>query len=170
MSKKLLLLTSMLLFIIVSLSGCERDDLCAEDTLTTPKLIIRFFDIVTGSELKQPNELLIRPIGVMDSIFFPTNVDSIAIPLQTDSSITTFEFSINADTTNDETIQNRDTISFQYTVEQEYISSACGFRATFNGLDFTGPQQEVSENWIKQIDIQNRNITDEQETHVFIFL
>ena len=155
---------------MVLFSSCERDDLCAEDTLTTPKLIIKFFDIVTGSEVKAPNELLIRPIAFPDSIFFPTNVDSIAIPLQTDSPITEYEFTIDSDTTNDDTVPNKDTISFQYTVEQEYISSACGFRATFNGLDFTGPQQDVTENWIKQIDIQNRNITDEQDIHVFIFL
>ncbi|UZO79512.1 DUF6452 family protein [Aquimarina sp. ERC-38] len=171
MVKKLVLLSVLFYGIAIIHSSCERDDICAEDTLTTPNLIIRFVDMNTGTEPKSPNELLLLPIGFEDSIVFSTNVDSIVIPLRTDADITNYEFIIDADTTDDATIPNRDTLSFQYTVEQEYLSSACGFRATFNGLTFTPPSSDSFEDdntWIREITIENTDIINEQDTHVFI--
>ena len=41
------------LLLIVTLFGlgCEKDDICPEDSITTPRLIIEFFDIETIEEL-----------------------------------------------------------------------------------------------------------------------
>lgn len=153
-------------------SSCERDDICSEDTQTTPLLIIRFIDNVTGVNKKAPNELLIRPIDtvIRESIFFASNLDSIAIPLRTDSPITDYEFIINADTTDQgNEVINRDSISFQYTVEEEYLSSACGFRAGYIGLTTTPPNEPEDGNWIKGVTIERENIIDETATHILIF-
>ena len=155
-------------------SSCERDDICSEDTPTTPLLIIKFIDNVTGINSKAPNELLIKPIDttITDSIYFISNVDSIAIPLRTDASITDYEFIINADTTDEgNEIINRDTISFQYTLQEEYLNSACGFRATFTGLTTTPPDEPDDANWIKVVTIQRdrENIIDETAAHILIF-
>ncbi len=150
-------------------SGCERDDICAEDTPTTPFLIIKFIDDVTVSDIKQPNELQVKAIGFESTIDFTTNQDSILIPLRTNALLTDFEFTIDSDTTDDTDTPNTDTVSFQYTPVEEYVSSACGFKVNYNGLTNTLTQEEDDGNWIKRITIEENNVTNEAAAHVLIF-
>ncbi len=151
------------------ISSCERDDICSEGTPTTPFLIIKFFDFQTGSEIKAPTELQVKAVGV-DSVFVLGTVrDSILIPLRTNASITEYELSINSDTTNDTIPINTDTVSFQYSAEQEYVSSACGFKVKYEGLTQTLVNEQGEGNWIKNISIDRLNVTDETTAHVFIF-
>ncbi|WP_299443590.1 DUF6452 family protein [uncultured Aquimarina sp.] len=151
-------------------SSCERDDICAEDTPTTPFLIIKFIDDVTVSDIKQPVDLEVRSTDPLITDFVPDVVskDSIMIPLRTGSQITDFEFIINA-TNEDPSVVNRDTVSFQYTPVEEYVSSACGFKVIYNGLTSTLTQEEDDGNWIKRITIEEDNVTDETAAHVLIF-
>ncbi len=161
-----------LIFCIIAIyfsSSCERDDICAEDTPTTPFLIIKFIDDQTVSDIKQPNELQVKAIGFEGIINFTSNQDSILIPLITNASLTDFEFTIDSDTSDDSDIPNTDTISFQYTPEEEYLSSACGFRVNYNALTSSLTQEENDGNWIKRITIEKENVTDETAAHVFIF-
>ena len=150
-------------------TGCERDDICAEDTPTTPFLIIKFIDDITVSDIKQPNELQVKAIGFEGIIDFTTNQDSILIPLRTNALLTDFEFTIDSDTTDDMVTPNTDTVSFQYTPVEEYVSSACGFKVNYNGLTNTLTQEEDNGNWIKRITIEKNNVTDETTAHVLIF-
>ncbi|WP_299219346.1 DUF6452 family protein [uncultured Aquimarina sp.] len=150
-------------------SSCERDDICAEDTPTTPFLIIKFIEDGTVSDIKQPNELQVKAVGFEGIIDFTTNQDSIMIPLRVDALLTDFEFTIDSDTSDDTVEPNTDTLSFQYTPVEEYVSSACGFRVTYNGLTESFTQEENDQNWIKEITIQEGNVTDETAAHVFIF-
>ena len=41
-----------ILFIAISLINCERDDICAETTSTTPRLLIEFYDALSTDDLK----------------------------------------------------------------------------------------------------------------------
>ncbi|MHA7059365.1 DUF6452 family protein [Aquimarina sp. M1] len=156
--------------VVVNLSSsCQRDDICAEDTSTTPFLIIKFIDDQTVSDIKRPNELQVRAIGFESIIdFTAANQDSILIPLRTNATLTDFEFTIDSDV-DDGGTPNTDTLSFQYTPVEEYVSSACGFRASYEGLGFTLVQEENDGNWIKRITIEEDNVTDETAAHVFIF-
>ncbi|MFD2561151.1 DUF6452 family protein [Aquimarina rubra] len=163
-----------LIFVICSLIGlylsssCQRDDICAEDTPTTPFLIIKFIDDQTVSDIKQPNELQVKAIGVDEILdFTATNQDSILIPLRTNATLTEFEFTIDADDGGED--PNTDSLSFQYTPVEEYVSSACGFRVSYNGLTRTLTQEENGGNWIKRITIVEDNVTDETAAHVLIF-
>ena len=46
---------SVLIFLIAVLFlGCERDDICAEATATTPHLIMRFYDVNNPEETNNP--------------------------------------------------------------------------------------------------------------------
>ncbi len=166
---KYLLLISTVLFIILTSSSCERDDICAEGTATTPLLIIKFLDFDTGTEAKAPVELQVKAVDV-EAIFALDGVtDSIAIPLKTNESITDYEFTINSIFENDSIPLNTDTVSFQYTLEQEYVSSACGFRVNYKGLTVSPPEAGDDGSWIRSITIQREDVTDETTTHIFIF-
>lgn len=166
---KTLTILACCLSIIYLSSGCERDDICAEDTPTTPLLIIKFIDDETGADIKQPNELQVSAIGFLNIIDYETNQDSIMIPLRTRGLLTNFQFTIDSDTTDDEVVPNMDEISFQYTPVEEYVSSACGFKVNYNGLTASFENEEDNGNWIKRITIEEDNITNETTAHVLIF-
>ena len=44
-------------FIATITISCERDDICAETTATTPKLILRLYDITSQEDTKNVNGL-----------------------------------------------------------------------------------------------------------------
>lgn len=149
-------------------SSCERDDICAEDTPTTPFLIIKFMDFDTPTDIKRPDELQVKAEGFESTIIYETNQDSILIPLRTSALLTNFEFTINSDTEDGGDDPNTDVVSFQYTPVEEYVSSACGFRVVYNGLGET-LTQEGDQNWIKDIIIEEPDVIDETNAHILIF-
>lgn len=167
--KPLILLICCIIAISIGFSSCERDDICAEDTQTTPMLIIKFIENGTVSDIKQPNELQVQAIGFDSIISFTSNQDSIFIPLRTDASLTEFVFTIDSDTTDDTTAPNSDTLSFQYTVVEDFVSSACGFRANYFGITENLTFEDDDENWIENIVRLDQNVTDETDAHVLIF-
>lgn len=152
-------------------SGCERDDICAEGTPTTPFLIIKFIDDETRIEtdIKRPVELQIRAVGFDSIIDIGTVRDSIMIPLRTNVVNTEFEFTINSDTSNDATAPNTDIVNFEYEPIEEYVSSACGFRVVYNAITASVANEEGTGNWIKGILERTTNVTDETSAHIFIY-
>lgn len=149
-------------------TNCERDDICAAGTSTTPRLIIQFFDDEIRSETKTVTNLKVQSTIEGSEAFFDLNTtDSIAIPLNTEAINTEFQFVSNS---GDETEENIDIISFQYTTEEEYVSSACGFKVVYKGLTKTDPDSDTDTDiWIKEINIQQSDVLDESTTHVYIY-
>ncbi len=164
-------LFAIIMIIVYATSGCERDDICAEGTPTTPFLIIKFInnDTQIATDIKRPVELQIRAVGFDSIIDIGTVRDSIAIPLRTNTTSTEFEFTINSDTTNDATLANTDIVSFQYTPIEEYVSSACGFRVVYNAITASEGEAGTDGDWIRGISEQRTNVTDETAAHIFIF-
>ena len=79
------------IYLIITFSmfvACEKDDLCAETTPTTPQLIISFKDANNTSESKVVESLAVYAIKNNNLILIETingiNTDSIAIPLRND--------------------------------------------------------------------------------------
>ncbi len=166
--KYLLSIVTILLILYLSTS-CERDDICAEGTPTTPLLIVKFIDSDTGTEIKAPTELQVKAVDIETPFALTEVTDSILIPLKTNELITNYEFTINSNFENDSIPQNTDIVSFQYTPEQEYVSSACGFRVNYKGLTISPPEAGEDGSWIRSITVQRENVTDEATAHVFIF-
>lgn len=162
-----LFLMSVICTAILILAGCERDDICAEDTPTTPLLIIQFFDFDTRIDSKAPNNLSVRSADLSENFISNSDQDSIAIPLKTNADITDFRFTIDVN----DSVQNIDSLSFEYTAVEEYVSSACGFKINYEGLTFTLIEEEdqANNNWIKEVVRIESNITDENTTHIFIY-
>jgi len=166
----------LLFFGIVHFSSCEKDDICVEGD--TPLLVIGFYDI-TDTTFKSVNNLRIKATA-NDSIFNSAitygfsdrsnSPDSITLPLRIEASSTEFEFISNSTADEDNPnieIGNIDTLTFNYVVNEQFISRACGFVANFNDLDTT--RQVFSTDWIKGINIVDSTITNSNLIHVQIF-
>lgn len=173
------------LFTIISLLtiSCQRDDICAESVETTPLLIIRFYDIEERDDLKAPQNLSIRSTD-SDSTNFVINTggpspipyyrfsrDSVAIPLKTNSDLTQYVFTLNT-AAEDSTAANsglRDTISFTYGRDEEYINRACAYKISYVGLKVNIEGGEDGANWIQDVQIEEPNVEDQNQAHVSIF-
>ena len=165
--------------ILLSLS-CEKDDICAEATPTTPQLIIRFYDIVDNDETKTVTNLFAYALDdsnnaiAIDGLSVSTS-DSIAIPLRTDGSSTRFvlhsdfEIDINDpdDPDDDEILGNPDEIIVNYTPEDIYVSRACGFKTVFRGLTLAVDNDGA--NWIINSDVIINDVEQQTQAHVQIF-
>jgi hypothetical protein len=88
--KKIVVITLSLL-LAVSFWNCEKDDICAEGTPVTPRLIIEFYDAANPTVLKSVTNL-----GVIEPTFTEgfgfTGVNKIQVPLRTTADITTLNF------------------------------------------------------------------------------
>lgn len=151
----------------VSFWNCEKDDICAETTPSTPKLVVQFYDTSNPTTLKNVTNL-----GVFEPTFttgFSFNaVSSIKIPLRTNQNSTAIRFVLNGsdtDTTND--LFND--ITFNYTTKQIYISRACGYKSNFNLDNAILADVPTLPNWISSVEIIQPNVENENETHVKIY-
>ena len=147
---------------LFSLTQCEKDDICLNDNLNTPRIIIRFMDKENPGSSKIPNDFLIRAIDNENSLGSSFS-DSIALPLYIHKDFTQFEFILNAN--NDELI-NIDTIQINYQRKDRYLNSACGFRATFILNDPPAYVLQTGNDWIEGFTIKKDTITDETATHL----
>lgn len=156
------------LLLAVSFWNCEKDDICAEGTPVTPRVIIEFYNAATPTVLKNVTNLgVIEP--TLSTGFSFTAISKIQVPLKTTADITTLRFIQNGsdtDTTND----NIDVITFNYQRVDEYVSRACGFKTLFY-LNETNPVVLTADgnNWIQNIVVTQPNIENENEVHVKIY-
>ena len=158
---------------VVQFSSCEKDDICVEGD--TPLLIIGFFDVEDTTASKGVNSLRVRALEPeMDTIVNTFNDrsgrDSIGLPLRIDSTSTGFVFVRNSrdDADTGEPLGDRDTLRFNYIVNERFVSRACGFVANYNSLD-TVRQVDSTANWIRRITIVDTNIVNSNAIHVKIF-
>ena len=79
----------------VTTYNCESDDLCPESTLTTPRMIITFYDVNNPEERKNVESLGVYIIKNSEFTLINEingiNTDSIAIPLRDDESVSNFK-------------------------------------------------------------------------------
>lgn len=174
--KKYSLIALMVLF-SVSFWNCEKDDLCAEATPTTPRVVIEFYDIANPTELKSVTDLFIKELNTNDTLVsndalvendinrYLFNVNKIYLPLRTDVVESKFNFILNKNAVNEQT----DELTFTYTKKDIYISRACGYKTTFEITNPTTIIPSSSGNWIQSITVENTSIDNENETHVKIY-
>jgi hypothetical protein len=171
------------------LISCERDDICAETTATTPRLLIEFYDISSPDDLKSvlrltaygeglvldDNGLETEPIALSDAtLLFNENSDAIALPLRIDTEgvPTSVRLILEKDTNlrlddNTATNSNKDILEINYIPEFVYVSRACGYKSIYDNLDID--LEPDGDNWISNIDIIETTIENENTVHVRIF-
>ena len=183
--KRILILLSVLSLIAFIAWSCERDDICAEGTATTPHLIIRFYDVNNQDNTKEVRQLEVKGLGD-DGLPFSdtpivsrTNTDSIVLPLRFAEegveTITRFQLERDADfadNTDPDDDSNIDIITVTYTPEFVYVSRACGYKSIFNLAVTDAVVREVDGDddlWITNIEIVNETIDNENAAQVILY-
>jgi hypothetical protein len=179
--KKIFYLLFCFCLIILVLSGCEKDDICAEETPTTPELILRFYDLASQNDTKNVTGLFAYGLDDENNVIpfngltIGTN-DSIAIPLRVDTNSTRFvlhkDFEIDDngtpdDNTDDFLLGNPEVINVNYEREDVYVSRACGYKTIFNNISFSVDLD--GDNWIINSEIIKPNVEYEIGAHVKIY-
>lgn len=168
--KKFFLLLSIILLSVL-FTNCEKDDLCDSATPTTSRLVIEFFDITTPTLPKNVKNLKVFAEGRTDSIGFYNNTTTIKLPLQTAQTSTTYRLVLNS--TGGEEAINTDFLKVNYSLENVYVSRACGYKSVFQ-LNPVGAVERTDSSpvdgiWMNSILITNRTIESENETHIKVY-
>ncbi|WP_243471808.1 DUF6452 family protein [Winogradskyella sp. MH6] len=138
------------LLLLVALISCERDDICAETTPTTPRLMVEFYDATETEELKPVTRLTAYGEGLANNptndntegtLVYNTNATAIELPLLigNEGEITTSRFILEKDTNlrldeDVDTDSNIDIIEISYETEFVYVSRACGYKSIFKNI------------------------------------
>lgn len=172
----------LILSIATLLFACERDDICAATTSTTPRLVVEFYDVVNTDDLKSVSRLSVYGEGLVtdpdtsldETLVFNTNTNEITLPLLigNENELNTSRFILEKDTNlrldeNDTTNSNMDIIEISYTTEYVYVSRACGYKSQFIGLSLN--VEADSDLWISNIEIVESTLQDEDTVHVRIY-
>lgn len=160
MNKRFLIL---IIFTLALISACEKDDICLSPT--TPKLILRFYDNADQTTIKSTRNLSIWA-DEKDTIsnYKSVSLDSVAIPLNVNTSQTVYHLKTNSV---DGNIANNisNTLTINYTTTEEYVSRSCGFKTIFNNVTITS-----NNGWIQSFTPTSlTTINNETSAHVKIF-
>lgn len=186
--KRLLIFLSFISLTAALLYNCERDDICAESTSTTPRLIIEFYDGVNPNNLKNVPRLTVYGEGLITdengleiqpteassaTLVFNENINTVELPLiiGAEGETTTTRFVLEKDTDlrlnpNVPGTSNVDIIEITYTSEFVYVSRACGHKSIFNGVGIAIDSD--TNPWISNIEILETTIDNENSAHVRI--
>lgn len=173
--KRLIASIAVLLILTTYLLSCEKDDICAEGTPTTPGLVVEFYEEGSDDVPKSVTNFRYYVPGREDDMLPPdkdtlTSVTKIILPLRTDQDEVTWALRYNAGTKS-----NTDLFTVKYTRTNTYVSRACGYKTTFTLLPETneapnpliepGSDGKLIEDYI----IVNPNIENQNEAHVKIY-
>lgn len=179
MRKRFLFLAVVLALVF---SSCEKDDICEAATITTPRLVLTFYDINNPSVVKNVSQLKVVGEGMTEGIIFSTtaigdskyvtNASTIAIPLKVDQDVTTYNLIFNSGNTNPALVFT-DKIQINYSRLNSFVSRACGYKTTFtlkpnNPIVHSALPTSTSK-WIQYISVEKSNIENENETHLKLF-
>lgn len=159
-----------LLLLITAINSCERDDICAESTPTTPHLVIEFFDISEQSETKRVIDLLIQGVDNDDVYQYAASTDVIGLPLKTNDVVTKFKLHKEYEEDVDGNVigGNEDIIIITYNPKEVYVSRACGYKTIFENVEID--IETDGDDWIELIQVEEPlTVDNESETHVQIF-
>ncbi len=152
-----------LVLLLVATQACTRDDICDQNTPTTPLLIITFQDFANPENRKNVTDLRVRPVLDTVQTLVAATTDSIAIPLNVNEDISEFLFTRNAT----DTIEtNTDRVQFTYNRNNVYVNRACAFRTTFDSIN--GSRTADLSNWIISFQTVTENVDDITQTHITI--
>ena len=173
----------LLLVIVFSFLGCEKDDICDANTPTTPRLVIEFYDnnapLATTKAVTKLKAVAdgMNGVGVVfnttatDDTKYLSNDKKIYLPLRAgvDEFSTTYSLTLNSGVAGSE---NTDKVTFTYSHYNVFVSRACGYKTLFDLTNTTNTDFPTtdSDNWIKNITINKANLESENEVHIKIKL
>jgi hypothetical protein len=158
----------LLLLLGLLLSRCEKDDICDQNTPTTPRLVIRFFDANNPTVPKNVTQLSVIGLGMEVPLGVFNGVSTIQIPLATTQDQTQYRFILNS---TNQAILNEDNLGFFYQRENIFVSRACGYKTIFELDPLTAPDLSAGADgaWIQWIEIITPAINSENDTHLHLY-
>ncbi len=175
--KRLIGSVSLLLVLSCYLLSCEMDDLCAEGTPTTPRIVLGFFSETNDVEARPVTRLQVFTEGSQDTIQLGT-IAEVSLPLRTDGTATKWGLIYNRldEGVEGGVVPNADFLEFKYTTREEYVSRACGYKILFTLEDNTDllPNPVLSDAggeglWIDRTEVITTNIENENDVHVKVY-
>ena len=169
------------LIVLLVFSSCEKDDICDANTITTPRMVIQFYDALSTvataknvTNLKvistdQPNGIVFDPKATDGSNYLFSG-SKLIIPLKITDDFTTYNFIQNSTGSS----SNTDIVKINYNRNTPiFVSRACGYKTTFtlnttNGIEVSNPIG-APVFWIQSVIISKSNIDNENDIHVKIF-
>lgn len=152
----------------LSLGACESDELC-ENTINTPRLIVRFKDESNQTKTKTVSNLIVYGRD-NTSILSNASLDSLALPLKVSEPSTTYVMVSDASydsSTGTITSGSVATVTFTYEIKQEFVSKACGFKVTYGTVSAT--LENASDSWIQSIEIKNTTVNNESSAQIYLY-
>ena len=162
-------------FSIIFYIACERDDICAESTQTTPSLIIDFYNVNNTSNKKVATNLIVTEINHSEILLDTSRTNTVTLPLDTNKNYTQYLLWKNYELDDDSILiddsGNKDTITISYSRENVYISRACGFKTIYDHVTITIEDENDDSLWISNTQSveANQSVENEDETHYFLF-
>lgn len=157
-----------------TLWSCERDDICATATPTTPHLIVRFYNINERTETKTVRRMNVYEETNSKYLLLDKTLDSIVLPLRIDvldsPNTTRFIIERDVDFELDEdpaTQSNIDILEVTYTPELIYVSRACGYKSVFNNV--VANREKDDDNWMIDVQVINSTLNNEDAAHINIY-
>ncbi|WP_055436829.1 DUF6452 family protein [Lacinutrix algicola] len=177
-------ITTLLLLLVCIAFSCERDDICPEDTPTTPRFIVEFRDISSTDNIKSVPGLRIEDFDdatrTLDEDHSITSEDQMLLPLNTNANETKYrvyrDYEIDDnDTPDDESDDfqtgNPDVITITYETSEIYVSRACGYKTIFENVEIIITQEiPITDNWMLFAvpENDNQSVINEDEIHYTI--
>jgi hypothetical protein len=163
-------------------SSCEPDDICDPTTPTTPRMLVEFYysdnptvkkNVVNLKVIGEGMDegVILNPSATGDQIYI-SNDNHILLPLNTEADLVKYTFISNYGNKNPLFV-NKDILEFKYSRSNSYVSRACGFKTVYE-LDPTTPFKLIDTTpadklWIKSVNVEQNNITSENETIIKIY-
>lgn len=151
----------------LALGGCTKDDICGEDTSTTPLLVIEFRDINDRMTAKAVQNLQIL-VNNSDSTVVKNSVNDtiVSIPLDTEANFSSFIFTYKEP---NELERNADIVTVAYIREELYVNRACAYKIIYNQLVLNITEEPINENWILDSQILIPVVENENQAHITIY-
>lgn len=152
--------------------NCERDDICGEDIPTTPRIFLEYYNNDTTVDLKAVT-MDMREIGSEDTIRVSAQT-SVYVPLRTDADSVTWIFTVNPDSS-DPNLVRTDTITFNYTRTEVFVSRACGYKTVYDLNNQAGQTPAIQHSpsppnaWMRDLIIDSYDIETEDDAHIRVF-
>ena len=127
---RLWLLTASIL--LLTTGGCERDDICPEGTLTTPRAKVLFYAFDDAGQAEEYPQTGLHFYGLqgterLSEIGLSEGAKEISLPVD-------FEAEESRYLIEREVTGQTDTLTLRYTPRLDFLSKACGFRFVFSGV------------------------------------
>jgi hypothetical protein len=175
--KKIIITGFIATFIATYFWSCEKDDICAEGTATTPNMIVTFYNVDNQQVRKSGRILHFMEGNDIPDGSSAQSVDSIVVPLRADAETVRWGFTLVTSAPGGGLNYNTDYIEFKYTHNDIYVSRACGYKSLFylNESTNEAPNPVLTDTipadnlWIEGIQVMESNIEDENTEHIKIF-